>query len=224
MHCGPDLAGETTAIEFGRTLLLLSIALVYQLLAVDTRMLSDILILREKWQSNFVVTFFKALDSRHQSSLGSSLAPFSTAWTTIICFFQAYQKMSAIVNLEKEIFKRLFIKICFLSYPKWNGRIIVSFFRLEKMVSKFPIQNALSFYCVMFTKYLSWNKKSLWWVAHVKSANSSLNALHSAESLHKNEEARIWFFTHMLLECNEGFLASSTTLRNNQQHDNDRCC
>ena len=48
VDCGPDLAGETTAIEFGRTLLLLSIALVYQLLAVDTRMLSDILILREK--------------------------------------------------------------------------------------------------------------------------------------------------------------------------------
>ena len=50
MDCGPDHAGETTAIEFGRTLLLLFIALVYQLLvlAVDTRMLSDILILREK--------------------------------------------------------------------------------------------------------------------------------------------------------------------------------
>ena len=47
-----------------------------------------------------MVTFFKALDSRHQSSLGSSLAPFSTACTTITCFFQAYQKMSAIVNLE----------------------------------------------------------------------------------------------------------------------------
>ena len=123
-----------------------------------------------------MVTFFKALDSRHQSSLGSSLAPFSTAWTTIICFFQAYQKMSAIVNLEKKIvqnFQKTIsgpnfqrkekTQICFLfCYHPYHFTlsetveyVIVGFFRLVKIVSKFPIQNALSFYCVMFTKYLS---------------------------------------------------------------------
>ena len=142
LWAGPSLAGETTAIEFGRTLLLLSIALVYQLLAVDTRMLSDILILREKWQSNFVVTFFKALDSRHQSSLGSSLAPFSTACTTITCFFQAYQKMSAIVNLE--------IKKCASS-----NRFLAFCFNFGYWIIKYVL-----FYCfdqILMTNFRRWH-------------------------------------------------------------------
>ena len=146
------------------------------------------------------------------------------SWKKIV---QNFQKTISGPNFQRKEKTQICFLFCYHPYhftlSETVEYVIVGFFRLVKIVSKFPIQNALSFYCVMFTKYLSWNKKSLWWVAHVKSANSSLNALHSAESLHKNEEARIWFFTHMLLECNEGFLASSTTLCNNQQHDND-CC
>ena len=144
-------------------------------------------------------------------------------------------------NFQRKIFNTNMFPFLLLQtnpyylYPRWNSGVIVGFSRLVKSpqnILNFPIQNALSFYdqklCDVYKVFELKQENVFMWkvlILHLYKCTAECAAFCN-NVIRKGKNLIFHPYAACSTESNERFLASSTTLRNNQQHDDDRpkCC